>query len=109
MRATPTAHARNPVHWVDLTLAFIAATAALLGAGLGLESLGCPRDLALRVLDSLALALKVLGAVFEVLNKAQQAQCFAAEQRSFVQIWLLSVKVSQSNVVASPMDYRTYP
>ena len=54
-------------------------------------------------------ALMQMGAVFEVLNKVQQAQCFAAEQRSFVQIWLLSVKVSQSNVVASPMDYRTYP
>ena len=54
-------------------------------------------------------ALMQMGAVFEVLNKVQQAQCFAAEQRSFVQSWLLSVKVSQSNVVASPMDYRTYP
>ena len=54
-------------------------------------------------------ALMQMGAVFEVLNEVQQAQCFAAEQRSFVQSWLLSVKVSQNNVVASPMDYRTYP
>ena len=37
MRAAPTAHARNLVHWADLTLALIAATAALLGAGLGVD------------------------------------------------------------------------